>query len=160
MYCNSELDKTLPNRFKRLVRKIKKFVWYVKSRAMSLNRQLFSHTCMQNFKTPNLSISPVLGASCLWQRKLGIDLVWKISIKISNQMYATYFLIRTWSLHSLKQFFKCNTNNKLKEFCLFVCSFSFHSRIFHSFGQVIIADKGLQILTYARHLWPLSSEGF
>ena len=23
-----------------------------------------------------------------------------------------------------------------------------------------IADKGLQILTYARHLWPLSSEGF
>ena len=29
---------------------------------------------------------------------------------------------------------------------------------FHSFGDVIIAGEGLQILTYARHLWPLSSE--
>ena len=30
--------------------------------------------------------------------------------------------------------------------------------IFHSYGDVTIADEGLQILTYARHLWPLSSE--
>ena len=34
-----------------------------------------------------------------------------------------------------------------------------HSRIFHSYGDVIIAGEGLQILTYARHSWPLSSEG-
>ena len=41
---------------------------------------------------------------------------------------------------------------------LFVC-LEPHSRIFHSFGDVTIAGEVLQILTYARHLWPLSSEG-
>ena len=30
---------------------------------------------------------------------------------------------------------------------------------FHSFGEVTIAVEGLQILTFARHFWPLSSEG-
>ena len=38
-------------------------------------------------------------------------------------------------------------------------SFLSHSRIFHSFGDVTIIGKGLQNLTYARHLWQLSSEG-
>ena len=33
------------------------------------------------------------------------------------------------------------------------------SRIFHSYGDVTIAREGLQILTNARHSWPLSSEG-
>ena len=37
-----------------------------------------------------------------------------------------------------------------------VCSS--HSRVFHSYGDVTISGEGLQILTYARHLWPLSSE--
>ena len=36
--------------------------------------------------------------------------------------------------------------------------YSPHSRIFHSYGDVFIAGEGLQILTYARHSWPLSSE--
>ena len=36
---------------------------------------------------------------------------------------------------------------------------SSHSRIFHSFENVTIAGEGLQIVTYARQLWPLSSEG-
>ena len=44
--------------------------------------------------------------------------------------------------------------------CLFVClEFFVHSKHFHSFGDVNIAREGLQILTYARHSWPLSSEG-
>ena len=44
--------------------------------------------------------------------------------------------------------------------CLFVClGFSSHSRIFHSYGDVTFAGEGLQTLTYARHSWPLSSEG-
>ena len=34
---------------------------------------------------------------------------------------------------------------------------SSHSRIFHSFGDVIIAGEGLQILTNARYLWALNS---
>ena len=45
---------------------------------------------------------------------------------------------------------------------MFVClnfGFSSHSRIFHSYGDVTITGEGLQILTYAWHLWPLSSEG-
>ena len=40
----------------------------------------------------------------------------------------------------------------------FVCGLTSHSRIFHSYGDVTIAGEGLQILTYARHSWPLSSE--
>ena len=42
---------------------------------------------------------------------------------------------------------------------LFVLGLLSHSRIFHSFGDVIITGEGLQILTFARHSWPLSSEG-
>ena len=42
---------------------------------------------------------------------------------------------------------------------LFVWGFSSHSKIFHSFGDVTITSGGLQILTYARHSWPLSSDG-
>ena len=42
---------------------------------------------------------------------------------------------------------------------LFVWGFSSHSRIFHSCGDVTITGEGLQILIYARHSRPLSSEG-
>ena len=42
---------------------------------------------------------------------------------------------------------------------MFVLGSSFHSRICHSFGDVIIADEGLKILTFSRHSLPLSSEG-
>ena len=42
--------------------------------------------------------------------------------------------------------------------CLFVWNLSSHSRIFHSYGDVTITGEGLQILTYARQSWPLSSE--
>ena len=37
--------------------------------------------------------------------------------------------------------------------------FSFHSRIFHSYGNVTITREGQQILTYASHSWTLRSEG-
>ena len=44
--------------------------------------------------------------------------------------------------------------------CLFVClKFFVHSRIFYSLGDVTSAGKGVQIFTFARHLWPLSSDG-
>ena len=42
--------------------------------------------------------------------------------------------------------------------CLFVWGLTSHSRIFHSYGDVTITDEGLQILTYVRPLWQLSSE--
>ena len=44
-------------------------------------------------------------------------------------------------------------------FVYFVWSLSSHSIIYHSYGDVAIAGEGLQMLTYARHSWPLSSEG-
>ena len=44
--------------------------------------------------------------------------------------------------------------------CLFNWGFSSHERIFHLYGDVTIAGEGMQILIYARYLWPLSSEGF
>ena len=31
--------------------------------------------------------------------------------------------------------------------------------MFYSYGDVTITGEGLQILTFARHSWPLSSEG-
>ena len=43
--------------------------------------------------------------------------------------------------------------------CFFVWSLSPHSRIYHSLEDVTISGEGLHIFTYARHLWPLSSEG-
>ena len=44
-------------------------------------------------------------------------------------------------------------------YCLFVWGILSHSRNFHSFGDVTIAGEALQIFTYARHSWSLSSEG-
>ena len=38
-------------------------------------------------------------------------------------------------------------------------SLSSHSRISNSYGDVTIAGEGRQVLTCARHSWPLSSEG-
>ena len=45
---------------------------------------------------------------------------------------------------------------------LFSCLFGVlrpTSRFFHSYKDVTITGEGLQILTCARHLWPLSSDG-
>ena len=43
---------------------------------------------------------------------------------------------------------------------IFVClGFLSYSRFCHSYGDITIIGEGLQILTYARHLRPLSSEG-
>ena len=39
---------------------------------------------------------------------------------------------------------------RIEWFCLFVCGFSSHSRIFHSYGDTF-SYQGLQILTYAQH---------
>ena len=50
--------------------------------------------------------------------------------------------------------------SRLFGYCLFVWSLSSHSKIFHSYGKVTIAGEGLQILTYARNLWPLSSKDY
>ena len=55
---------------------------------------------------------------------------------------------RTWG--------KCWSLSPLNLFV--VWGFSSHSRIFHSYGDVTIAGKGLQIFIYARYSWQLSSK--
>ena len=52
----------------------------------------------------------------------------------------------------------------VKRISHFICLFVFVEFIvplenFHLYGDVTIAVEGLQILTYARHSWTLSSEG-
>ena len=41
---------------------------------------------------------------------------------------------------------------------MFVWGFCPIREFFHSYGDVTMAGEGLQILTYARRLWPLTSE--
>ena len=53
----------------------------------------------------------------------------------------------------------CRIYNLDMFFVWFFISLSSHSRTFHSYGDVTITGEGLQILTYARHSWQLSSEG-
>ena len=52
----------------------------------------------------------------------------------------------------------CNATEYNHKVCLF-WMFSSHSRIFHLCEDVTITGEGLQILTYARYSWQLSSEG-
>ena len=56
---------------------------------------------------------------------------------------------------SVTFFFKMH----LKNLVVYLFGVFLHYRIFHSFGDVTITGEGLQILTYARHSWSLSSEG-
>ena len=42
-------------------------------------------------------------------------------------------------------------------FCLLVWGFSSHSKFFHSYGDVTMTGEGLQIFTYGRQIWPMSS---
>ena len=67
------------------------------------------------------------------------------------------------SVLSLIRFLKwrldlCMLTDCQLSFVLFVWCFSSYSKIFHSYGDVVITGEGLQIFTFARHSWPLSSE--
>ena len=61
-----------------------------------------------------------------------------------------------WPIGHIAQLIKTAPINN---FFLFIWRLLSHSRIFHSYGDITIAGERLQILTYARHSWPLSSEG-
>ena len=63
--------------------------------------------------------------------------------------------------NKVRNFLFCHTEFHLLSrgiVCLFVYGFTSHSRIFHSFGDVTITEKGCKFFTYARHSWPLRSE--
>ena len=47
-----------------------------------------------------------------------------------------------------------------KQFCFVCLEFIVPLENFHSYREVTITSEGLQMLTYPRHSWPLSSEGF
>ena len=71
----------------------------------------------------------------------------ELFIKHSTISKVDIFHYKTWEIIGSK----CThfSNYRLS----FVWSFSSHSIFFHSFGDITIAGEGLQILTYARHLW-------
>ena len=76
---------------------------------------------------------------------------WAICMKLKMLILIT---LVCWGLHRNLAFRMPNEIHRIWLFCLFV-----FSRI-HSYGNVIITGEGLQILTYTRHWWPLSSEGY
>ena len=82
--------------------------------------------------------------------------MWLMSIiKIILLMYQVlviFYLCKSRSKSAMKLWNHFFCTNSL----LFVWSLSSHSRIFHSYGDVIIAGVGLQILTNALHSWTLS----
>ena len=85
---------------------------------------------------------------------------WKCCNISSQQKHHQGSYLTQWRYGWNKQWmtkFKC----KFIWLLLFGCFFSSFLKIFHSFGDVTITDKKLQILTYmyAQHSGPLSSEG-
>ena len=83
----------------------------------------------------------VLGRGFMIQRLIMILIIpQEMTLNVSQEIKIKYF---TW-----KYCFVCFVCLFVCLF-VFVCGFSSHSRLFHSYGDVI----------YARHPWPLSSEG-
>ena len=86
---------------------------------------------------------------------MGKKEVWQSCFQFLNFCdFVWNYLYRIWSFIFLSVF----------HFCFFIAClpfwvFSSHTIIFHSYGDGIIAGEGLQILTYSRHSWSLSSEG-
>ena len=64
-----------------------------------------------------------------------------------------------WELNWIVYRYTKNVQAIKKLTCSFLWGFSSHSRFFHLYGDVTITGEGLQILTDARHSWPLSSKG-
>ena len=81
----------------------------------------------------------------------GIDFVGVIVLRIKH-------FLKNLKPIKMNFFAKLIELHDLKEGISF-WSFSFHSRIFHSFGDVIITGEWLQHFTLARHLWLLRVEG-
>ena len=68
-----------------------------------------------------------------------------------------FSIIHLQGIDFMKTEYKVVNQNYDRLTWVLVCSS--HSIIFHSFGDVAIDGEGIQILTYVRHLWPLSCEG-
>ena len=62
-----------------------------------------------------------------------------------------------WKPHKNTKFLRISWENNTVS--LFDWGFSSHSRIFNSYGDLIITCEGLKILTHALHSWHMSSEG-
>ena len=72
------------------------------------------------------------------------------SIRISINFYP--ILLNSFSYRKII----ITTKRELGCVCLLV--FVYYHTTFHSYGDITITDERLQILTYARHSWPLSIE--
>ena len=83
-------------------------------------------------------------------------------IHLNFQILCTCIQISFWLIFAAVLLSISRPLRPMECFLCFHCllkSFMFHSRIFsHSKGDVTITSKGLQILTYTRHLYTLSSK--
>ena len=125
------------------------------------NRRMFSKQCreicadLKEFRISNTLWSRCIGRRCIERRYL---------IPCGHLLYIS---CNKKNLRSLTNVFVYPMLyvplEKIKylliiHVCLFVWGFSSYSRIFHEFREVTITGERLQILIYARRLWPLSSE--
>ena len=87
------------------------------------------------------------------------DLVFTLKCYNNNFQSTTLMLAFEWFLTNIGiQSFNTEFNN-MHHLCLLVCGV-FYIPTWDFFTQTSpLPVKGLQILTYARHSWPLSSEG-
>ena len=85
----------------------------------------------------------------------------------AKQIFIIHLCLKVWNAVDIEHKQMNHTLIKYRVLCLLVCflicllvwRFTSRSKIFHSYGDVTITDEGVQILIYARYLWPLSSEG-
>ena len=82
--------------------------------------------------------------------------VWKRRKAMTRRAHDLMLLTKAWQLTCLIVFILALI--ELVVCCLFDWGLSSHSRIFHSYGDVTNTGERLQILTYSRHSWSLSSE--
>ena len=93
-----------------------------------------------------------------------IYIIYGYTIEIVSTLYGHYFYkpIQTQKI-SIAWKTKWTPLNLIyfDKILLYVClEFIVPLENFHSYGDVTIAGERLQILSYARHSWPLSSEGY
>ena len=98
-------------------------------------------------------------AEGVFWRNFNGNKVWKTTAEVEDrelQMQRWSELHRMWK--NIADSLYKTLHQNVKEILCFDFACLSHSRIFHSYGDVTTTGEGLQILTYARHLWPLSSE--
>ena len=119
---------------------------------------------------PDIKINDLLVYDRLIGRGIKFDLLFAMYTSTVEQFITTEIAYYIWSgkfCRNLTPHFSirvivCAIHIWLisSSLILFVWGFSSHSRIFHSYGDVIITSEELQVLNCTRRSWLLSNQGF